>query len=138
MAFRLESQRGSVVEETLRQLLDLPHRLSREPKVATDLALDVTVPEYNFGDALVFDAGVFVFPLAWRPSITVTGRLYKIDSGETIEAVTVKHTLNWLRWVGKILSVPRLLRIRASTSNADMARLTTEAVVKLLSKILKK
>lgn len=134
---QFDQNQGEVVEETLRSLLELAPKSERDPELETDLAIDIIVPEYDFGEFLVLSAGNFSFPVTWRPSILVTGRLYEIGSGKTINATTVKHSVSWPSWGGKILSLTKLLRFHSFMSRADMERLTTEAYIKLLSKILK-
>ncbi len=133
-----ERQTEDIVEKTLCQLLDLPAKTSRQQQVETDMALDVIVPEYNFGELLLCEVGLFTIPFVWRPSITVTGRLYAIDSGKTVYAATVKHSPSWLSWGRKTLSFSKLMGIQANMSDADMERMTTEAIVELLSKVIKK
>ncbi len=131
----LDRQIDSLLETTLSQLLDCPPKAARNTADATDLAIDVIVPEYDCGEfSLPNWAGYFV-PLVWRPSITVTGRLYVIDSGETISKATVKHSVGWLSFGRKVVSPPKLLGFQSYMTDADMERMTTEAAVKLLSKL---
>lgn len=134
---QFDQKQGGVVEETLQKLLELPPKAARNPMLDTDVALDIIVPEYDFGEFLVLSAGNFSFPVTWRPSILVTGRLYEIGSGKTIYATTIKHSLCWPSWGKKVFSLSKLLRIHSFMNRAEMDRLTTEAYIKLLSKISK-
>lgn len=135
LAPALDQRVDGVVEDTLLQLLDCPPKSLRKNAKPTDLALDVVVPEYDYGQFLFPQLGGYFVPLIWRPHITITGRLYVIDTGETISKATVKHSVSWSLWGKTALSVPKLLRIKSNMSDADMDRLTTEAFVKLLSKM---
>lgn len=135
LAPALDRKIDGVVESTLLQLLDCPAKSSRTSTRANDLALDVVIPEHNYGEFMLPHWEGHFAPLVWRPSITVTGRLYLIESGETVSRATVKHSVSWSLWGKKIASLPKLLRFQSYMSDADMERLTTEAVVKFLSKL---
>ncbi len=137
LAPSLTGPSDNVVEDTLCQLLDLPPKPPGVSATASDLALDVIVPEYDFGEFMLFNVGAFNVPFIWKPHITITGRLYEIGSGATIYAATVKHTVSWLSWGKTIFSLQKMFRIKANMSNDDVRRLTIEAATKLLSKILK-
>lgn len=133
----LEHQGEAAVEKFLRQLVDLPPQSSRNPRHATDMALDIIVPEHDYGEFMLYGVGNYGIPFIWRPGITITGRLYVIDSRETVFSATVKHTLSWSSWAKRVSSFSKFMRIRANMSDADIEHFVTEAVVKLLSKVLK-
>ncbi|KAG1668177.1 hypothetical protein GQR58_017954 [Nymphon striatum] len=132
-----EQQQNTFVEEALHESLNLPLKSSRQNGMATDRALDIIVTELNFGAFEQYCINNFNIPILWRPSISLTARLYSIDSDETIFATTIKHTVSWFSWIANMYSLKKIFSFQSQMTKTDIDRMTIEATLKLLTSIQK-
>ncbi len=124
-----------LIEQTLREVMALSPVSSRAPANKSDLAIDITVSDFDMGEFMLFSALGFTIPFAWRPDIAMTAHVYQIDSGTTIFAHTVKQKLEWKVWLRKIRSPQALLRIKAFMDPDDVRYLVRKASLTLLKRV---
>lgn len=123
-----------VINDVMRDLIALPPVSSRSSGQDGDLALDVTLVDADPGFAALAELTVIAVPIFRRPKVTLTARLYVIDTGEAFHAVTVHRTLKWLSCLKKTMNPLILFQIRAGFSADEMGLLVGQALVDLISK----
>ncbi len=126
-----------LIERTLRDVMALPPASDRDPAASSDLAIDITVSDYDMGALMLFSYFGPPIPIAWRPEVTMTARVYEIDSDKTIFAHTVKQKLEWRMWLRKIRNPKALIGIDALMKPEDVGYLVRKTCVKLLKRVRK-
>lgn len=126
-----------LLEQTLRDVMALPSVFDRESNDKNDLAIDITVSDYDMGEATLFSLFGFTIPLAWRPEIAMTARVYEIDSNVTIYAHTVKQKLEWKIWLRKVRNLKAAMGVEAHMKPDDVRYLVRRTCVTLLKRVQK-
>ena len=123
---------SSSLELFLDEMLGLPSVSSRTDPRPEDVALDVTLVEAISGDSDIAQIGIAVLPWILRPEVTLTGRLYRIDTGETVHAGTEKRSLSWYRSVKRAARPSAFFWCNETFSVDDVKALAGHAMVDLL------
>jgi hypothetical protein len=129
------------IRDALLEIFALPPLGGRSAPLPSDLGLDVYIPSFQGGGALganLTDLGIPVFFLFfWRPKVTVTCRLYHLQSRRTKRVLSATKKMPWREFFGRIF-IPRLsFASRPAISAEDMNRLVNLACHALLTKLIK-
>jgi len=129
------------LQTSLQEIFSLPPASEVHNPLPSDLGLDVFVPSFQSGDACGFslgDIGIPVFWLfLWRPKVTVTCRLYSLQSQESKYVYSVTQKMPWREYVSRLLTLRALFRFRPIFSAEDLNRLLGLACHSLLNKLTK-
>ncbi len=121
----------SSLRHSLKEIFSLPSAQNIEDPKNTDLVLDVVVPKFQSGDALDLSLGDIGIPLMWRPKITISSRLYYLNT----DSVTEK--MKFSQYIGRLFTWRAVLRFRPVFDSEDMEYLLYQACHKLLVKMQK-
>jgi len=125
---------------TLHEIFSLPLASEVHAPLATDLGLDVFIPTFQAGGvwnlSLGGDIPIF-FPFFWRPKITVTCRLYYLQSQRTKRAFSVTKKMRWREFLGRQFTLRALFNFRPTFDSEDMNRLLKLACHSMLDKLTK-
>lgn len=122
---------------TLQEIFALPPAGEVAAATSTDLGLDVLIPSFQSGDYWDVSLGVIVFPIFWRPKITVASRLYYLKSGKTKHTFLVTQKLTWREFLSRLFTWRAFLRLQPMFDAKDMDRLLYLACHKVLNKLRK-
>jgi hypothetical protein len=128
------------LQTTLREIFSLSPASEVSDPLATDLGLDVFIPSFQSGDAssISLDLGIPVFWIfLWRPKVTVTCRLYSLQSGETKYVYSVTQKMPWREYASRLFTLRALFRFRPLFSAEDLNHLLNLACHSLLNKLTK-
>jgi hypothetical protein len=124
---------------TLQQLFSLPPASAVRDPLPTDLGLDVFVPSFQAGDFLSVSLGDLGIPIfwvfMWRPKVTVTCRLYSLQTRETKVTYSVTKKMPWREYVSRLLTLRAFFRFRPIFSADDLNHLLCLACHSLLNKL---
>jgi hypothetical protein len=126
---------------TLQEIFSLPPASEVRDPLPTDLGLDVFIPSFQSGDFLnvsLGDIGIPVFWIfLWRPKVTVTCRLYSLQTRQTKATYSVTKKMRWRDYVRRLFTVQALFRFRPLFSADDLNYLLGLACHSLLHKLTK-
>ena len=126
---------------TLQEIFSLPPASEMRDPLPTDLGLDVFIPSFQSGDfwnVSLGDLGIPVFfVFLWRPKVTVTCRLYSLQTQETRGIYSVTQKMPWREYVSRLLTLRALFRFRPIFSANDLNHLLCLACHSLLNKLTK-
>lgn len=128
------------LQTNLRETFSLPVASEVSDPLPTDLGLDVYIPSFQSGDAAGFslDLGVPIFWIfLWRPKVTVTCRLYYLQSQETKDVYSVTQKMPWREYASRLFTWRAIFRFRPIFSAEDLNRLLDLACHSLLNKLAK-
>jgi len=129
------------LQATLLQIFSLPPASEVRDLLPTDLGLDVFVPSFQSGDfwsASLGDLGIPIFwVFLWRPKVTVTCRLYLLQTRETQATFSVTQKMPWREYVSRLLTLRAFLRLRPIFSADDLNHLLKLACHSLLNQLTK-
>lgn len=124
---------------TLQQVFSLPPASEVRDSLPTDLGLDVFVPSFQSGDFWSVSLGNLGIPIfwvfMWRPKVTVTCRLYSLQTRETKATYSVTQKMPWREYVSRLLTLRALLRFRPIFSADDLNHLLYLACHSLLNRL---
>ena len=123
------------ISQAVLELVALPSLSQRQSYDDGDLAIDITVADYNRGALILLNLYALAFPLGWRPEIVMTARVYSIDTNETRVICTVKRKYRWRGWFRRLLDVGRYLHTGGSLDLEEMRNFVHEACIDLLLKV---
>lgn len=126
------------LREALRDLFALPPAAGRDPKLDSDLALDVFIPKYQRGAFLPLAVGSAIIPLCWRPKVTITARLYCIETGKTRASYVVNEKARWSEYIRRIPRLAALFLVNdveAVFTSQEIQRLFYQGAIRLLQKV---
>lgn len=123
------------LRRTLMEIFSLPPAASVEDPSATDLVLDVWIPNFQSGEVVNMDIGEGFIPLLWRPKVTVSSSLYSMVTRKPKASFVVTEKMQWRRFLGRIFS----WRVFSSQifERADLELLLFQACAKLVTKMKK-
>ena len=133
-----------LIQQSLLEILALPPLSQRDPDNGDDLAIDLTVSDYELGSFTYLGAGHYVVPLVWRPEIIMTARVYEPANDKTICAHTVRYRPSWKQWIRMNLSIRELIKTRGKLNPRDRSpdvdaerikRFVLQSCVNLLTKV---
>ena len=127
----------SSLRQNLKEIFSLPSAQSVEDPKKTDLVLDVVVPKFQSGDAWDLSLGEIGIPLMWRPKITISSRLYYLNTEKTKETFSVTEKMKFSHYVGRLFTLRGIFRFRPVFDSRDMEYLLYLACHKLLLKMQK-
>lgn len=126
------------VRQMLEDIFTLPKASDIDTPEKNDLVLDVIIPKFQLGELLPVEAGQFWFPLAWRPQVTVSSRLYYLKTGKTMATFHATQKLAWRDYLKAVLRPQSLLGLRAPFGTGDLEYLLNLACQKILVKMIGK
>ncbi|MEM1378354.1 MAG: hypothetical protein AAGG69_13295 [Pseudomonadota bacterium] len=124
-----------IIQTTLTSFLQLPDASEQATFESNDLGLDIIVPEFEFGSVGLAHAGPIIVPLNWRAKLTMTARLFEIETNQTIRSATVKHIQPMSQFLKKLRSPGRLLSFERNLSAEEVERMIIHVAVQLLRKV---
>jgi len=117
----------------------LPPASEVHAPLPTDLGLDVFIPSFQAGgvwNLSLGDSGIpILFPFFWRPKITVTCRLYYLQSQKTKRAFSVTKKMRWREFLGRQFTLRAFFSFRPTFDAEDMSRLLKLACHSMLDKL---
>ena len=126
---------------TLQEIFALPPASEVSAPLPTDLGLDVFIPSFQAGgfwNLSLGDVGIPVFfPFFWRPKITVTCRLYYLQSQKTKRAFSVTKKMRWREFLRRQFTLRAFFQFRPTFGAEDMNRLLNLACHAILNKLTK-
>ena len=127
------------IKDALVETLPLPRIEQREGGNESDLAIDLTVSDYDQGafEIVKVTDSIPSVPLGWRPEITITVRVYKIDGSETVYAGTVKQKYPLGKWFRKVASVSSLVGLDTGSCQEAAGYIASKACLRLLTDVRK-
>jgi hypothetical protein len=129
------------LQATLQQIFSLPPASEVRDLLPTDLGLDVFVPSFQSGafwSASLGDIGIPIFGvLLWRPKVTVTCRLYSLQTRATKATFSVTKKMPWREYASRLLTLRAFLRLRPIFSADDLNHLLNLACHSILNKLTK-
>ncbi len=126
-----------VIEQTLRDIMALPPASSRMEPGSNDMAIDITVSDFDVGEFMFVPWIPVSVPLAWRPQISMTARVYRIDSGQDVYAHTVHQKLQWKIWLRRLRNPMAFFRMESYAKAEDLEYLVRRTCIKLLRRVQK-
>lgn len=102
-----------------------------------DLGLDIVIPTHTSGDYIDVSLGGIGLPLFWRPRITVTGKLYHLQSRKTMRSFSVTRKMPWGVFLARQMSWRAVLAPHPAYDAQDMKVLLCMACHTLLDKLRK-
>lgn len=127
----------SSLRHSLKEIFSLPSAQNIEDPKNTDLVLDVIVPKFQSGDAWDLSLGDIGIPIMWRPKITISSRLYYLNTEKTKVTFSVTEKMKFSQYIGRLLTWRAVLRFRPVFDSKDMEYLLYQACHKLLLKMQK-
>lgn len=118
----------------LGEIFTFPSLDDREEPHKTDLALDIIVSDYRRGGAIVLERP-FEFFWLWRPTITMSARLYDPSTGKSRRTFVVKKRMRLGRWFRHRLR--GIFDLGPTYDAEDLKDLLHQASVKLLTQLRK-
>ena len=112
----------------------LPTVSSWDPGGNVDLAIDITVSDYDMGEFMLLPWVPATIPVAWRPEISMTARVYVIDSDKTVFAHTVNQKLAWKVWLRRTCNPMAFFCFRSQLNPDDVRHLARKTCKKLLKR----
>ncbi len=128
-------------DETLRKSLEeiftLPLAIDVSEPKATDLVLDVIVPDYQGGEFAL--DGTALFPLAaiWRPKVKVASRLYYLKSKKTKKKFLITQKMTMKEYLNRSFSWRGFIRFKPLFDSEDLDQLIGMACYDLLKEVKK-
>jgi len=127
------------LQATLQRVFSLPPASEVRDPLPTDLGLDVFVPSFQSGDFLSLSLGDLGIPIfwvfLWRPKVTVTCRLYSLQTRETKCTYSVTRKMPWREYVSRLFTLRAFFRFRPIFSADDLNHLLCLACHSLLNKL---
>lgn len=127
----------SSLRQNLKEIFPLPSVQNVEDPKKTDLVLDIVVPKFQSGDAWDLSLGEFGIPLMWRPRITISSRLYYLNTEKTKETFSVTEKMKFGQFIGRLFTWRAIFRFQPAFDSKDMEYLLYQACHKLLLKMQK-
>ncbi len=127
----------SSLRQSLKEIFALPSAQDVDDPQKTDLVLDVVVPKFQSGDAWDLSLGEIGIPLIWRPKITISSRLYYLNTEKTKETFSVTEKMKISYYIGRLFTWRAIFRFRPIFDSRDMEYLLYLACHKLLLKMKK-
>jgi hypothetical protein len=125
----------------LHEIFSLPPASEVLAPLPTDLGLDVFIPSFQAGGVWNLSLGdsniPIFFPFFWRPKITVTCRLYYLQSQKTKRAFSVTKKMRWREFFGRQFTLRAFFNYRPTFDAEDMKRLLNLACHSVLDKLTK-
>jgi len=125
------------LRQNLQDIFSLPPAESVKDVQNTDLVLDVVVPKFQSGDAWDLSLGEIGIPIMWRPKITISSRLYYLNTDKTKVTFSVTEKMKFRQYLGRLFTWRAVLRFRPVFDSEDMEYLLYQACHKLLLKMQK-
>ncbi|WP_136656295.1 hypothetical protein [Nitratireductor sp. XY-223] len=135
---------AELIEHSLLEILSLPNLSQRGSANADDLAIDITVSDYDLGCFQLLYAHQFSVPLVWRPEVIMTARVYAPGSNNTICAHTVRYKPGWIKWIRMNLNLRKHLKelgkynprdAKSAVGTDDLKYFVRQSCVDLLIKV---
>lgn len=117
----------------LEELLDFPRAVAVEVPRSTDLAFDVVLDAYRFGNATDLSLGAADLPMYWRSKVRLSARLYGLQSNQTKATLRVTQKMPWLTFFSRVLSWRVLLGLEQPSRRSELQALLRQAGEKLIS-----
>ena len=119
----------------LEEFFQLPPASEVADPARSDLGLDVTVLQWQLGQAMEFNLGFGGIPLVWRPKIVLQARLFYLQSGKTRSVYKATEKMSWGVFFDRVISwrnffFRNVLPLREN----DMKNLLYQASIKVLKK----
>jgi len=76
-------------------------------------------------------------PWIWRPKVTVSSRLYYLNSQKTKDTFSITEKMKFGQYIKRILTLRAFLRFRPVFDSEDMEYLLCKACHKLLLRVQK-
>jgi len=127
----------SNLRQSLKEIFSLPSAQNVDEPRHTDLVLDVVVPEFQSGDAWDLSLGDIGVPLMWRPKITISSRLYFLNTEKTKETFSVTEKMKFGQYIGRLFTWRAMLRFRPVFDSKDLEYLLYLACQRLIIKMQK-
>ncbi len=121
----------------LKEIFSLPLAEGAENPKNSDLVLDIVIPKFQSGDAWDLSLGEIAIPLMWRPRITISSRLYYLNTGKTKATFSVTEKMKFSLYIGRLFTWRSFFRFRPIFDSEDMEYLLYQACHKLLLKMQK-
>lgn len=121
----------------LLELFQLPSASEVVEPTGRDVGLDLLIPTFQSGDAWSVNLGDIGFPLIWRPKVEIASRLFRLDSGKTLDTFSVTAKLSWRQYLARMFTFRSLFRFKPMFDSSDMQELLDLACYDLISKMRK-
>jgi hypothetical protein len=125
------------IRQSLKEIFALPSAQHVKEPSSTDLGLDVIVTKFQSGICEQILLGDFWLPLFWRPSVTVSSRLYLLKSERTKATLTVTERMTWRSYIRHLFTWRSIFRFGPPCHKNDMDILLYQACQKILVKMSK-
>ncbi|MDO8345813.1 MAG: hypothetical protein Q7T48_21615 [Cellvibrio sp.] len=120
------------LKETLTEVFCLPPSNSRIEVLESDLVLDVLISEFQLGAALLPE---ILFPILWRPKVTLVSKLSNLNSGKTKRVLAVTEKMPWAGFFSRLLTFQGLIGLRPSFNVNDLEKLLYIGSEKVFTKL---
>lgn len=132
-----EEGMDDVLLKELQEIFGAPHSGEVTDTRPTDLGLEIYVPDYRLGDAMIvradlLDASV-VAPIMFRPRIELRARLYHLESGKTVKLLKVRRSMAFREGLSRLFSL-RSMMTRSFTPR-DVQALFFDACKELIDEL---
>ncbi len=123
---------SSQLREFVVDWLKLPEVSTNQAPAKNDCALDITITDYRFGQAIAGDPFIFAF---WRPMVKLSCRVREIRSGDVITTISITHKTSWAEYWKRICSWRFVLFPTSAATRTDMAQLVGEGLLQILGRL---
>lgn len=111
----------------LAELISLPMAATVEVPQSTDLAFDLALQGYRFGNATDLSLGTAGLPMYWRPKVRLAARLYLLQSNKTRTTFHITQKMPWSAYLNRALSWRVLLGLERPARRSDLESLLRQA-----------
>lgn len=119
----------------LEEFFQLPPASDVKDPLRSDLGLDVTILQWQSGQALNFTLGSSGIPLVWRPKVVLQAKLFYLESGRIRSMYRATEKMPWSVFIDRVVSWRNLFfRYAIRMEENDMKYLLYRASIKVLKK----
>lgn len=119
----------------LRDIFELPLARDIRSPEGRDLAIDIIVPRYQLGAGLSGSLGGHGLFFFWHPKIQVKARIYRINTGKTLQEVQCRACLGWKAFFSRIFSIRGILPFQPTFDSKDMEPLLYKGCLEAIEKL---
>ena len=128
----------AMLAAALEDIFALPGKDTVRDPVDTDLVLDVFVRDYQVGDAVSLEIGVFGLPVLWRPAVELQSRLSGLKTGATKATFSAKATIGWAAYLRRLFTWRGLIRVTPLFDEEEIRALLYQAAQTLLAQMVRR
>ena len=122
-------------EQSLSQELGISRLTTDRKYTDRDIGIDLVVSDYNYGFTAAVDTGEYGLFLFLRPKVKLIARTFDIRTGDTLREFTLVQRMTWPKFIKRLLSIKRILRLQQNFDSDDLKIVLINACVVLLRQI---